>query len=61
MYTKLEDLNEKLSRYPFELKKNEKMISLIFTSDDKKIHFSIICKNTEKFNQLEEKIYEKCP
>ena len=61
LYTKLEDLNEKLSRYPFELKKNEKMISLIFTSDDKKIHFSIICKNTEKFNKLEEKLYEKYP
>ena len=61
LYTKIDDLNEKLSRYPFELKKNEKMISLIFISDDKKIHFSIICKSTEKFNHIEEKIYEKYP
>ena len=59
--SKIDDLNEKLSRYPFELKKNEKMISIIFTSYDKKIHFSVICKNTEKFNQLEEKLYEKYP
>ena len=37
------------------------MISITFTSYDKKIHFSVICKNTEKFNQLEEKLYEKYP
>ena len=47
LYAEIDDLKEKLSRYPFELKKDEKMISVIFTSDDKKIHSSVICKNTE--------------
>ena len=61
LYAKIEDLKEKLSRYPFELKKDEKMISVIFTSDDQKIHFSVICKNTEKFNRLEEKLYNDYP
>ena len=58
---KIDDLKEKLSRYPFELKKDEKMISVIFTSDDQAIHFSVICKNTEKFNRLEEKLYNDYP
>ena len=61
LYAKIEDLKEKLSRYPFELKKDEKMISVIFTSDDQNIHFSVICKNTEKFNKLEEKLYNDYP
>ena len=61
LYARIDDLKEKLSRYPFELKKDEKMISVIFTSDDQKIHFSVICKNTEKFNRLEEKLYNDYP
>ena len=61
LYARIDDLKEKLSRYPFELKKDEKMISVIFTSDDQTIHFSVICKNTEKFNRLEEKLYNDYP
>ena len=61
LYAKIDDLKEKLSRYPFELKKDEKMISVIFTSDDQNIHFSVICKNTEKFIRLEEKLYNDYP
>ena len=61
LYARIDDLKEKLSRYPFELKKDEKMISVIFTSDDQKIHFSVICKNTEKFNKLEDKLYNDYP
>ena len=61
LYARIDDLKEKLSRYPFELKKDEKMISVIFTSDDQKIHFSVICKNTEKFIRLEEKLYNDYP
>ena len=61
LYSKIEDLKEKLSRYPFELNKNEKMMSVIFISSDQKIHYSVICKNTEKFNQLEAKLYNDYP
>ena len=61
LYKKIDELNEKLSRYPFELLKGEKLISVIFTSSDEKIHHSIICKNTEKFIKLEEQLYNYYP
>ena len=34
-------------------------MSVIFQSIDQKIHLSVICKNTDKFNKIEGKIYEK--
>ena len=58
---KIDELKKKLSRYPFELSKGEKLISVIFTSFDNKILHSIICKNTEKFIQLEKKLYIDYP
>ena len=57
----IDKLKEKLSRYPFELSKEEKLISIIFTSLDENIHYSIICKNTQKFNELEKKLYNDYP
>ena len=33
-------------------------MSVIFKSLDEKLLYSIICKNTDKFNKLENKIYE---
>ena len=61
LYQKIDELKDKLSRYPFELSKGEKLISVIFTSSDQKIHTSIICKNTEKFIKLEEKLFNDYP
>ena len=61
LYRRIDELNKKLSRYPFELLKEEKIISVIFTSDDENIHYSVICKNTEKFIRLEEKLKNKYP
>ena len=58
---KIDELKEKLSRYPFELSKGEKLLSVIFTSFDNKILHSIICKNTEKFIQLEKELYNYYP
>ena len=57
----IDKLKEKLSRYPFELSKGEKLISVIFTSSDQNMFYSIICKNTQKFNELEEKLYNDYP
>mgnify|MGYP003571491037 CR=1 FL=1 len=54
----IEELKQKLSRFPFELLKDEKLMSLIFTSVDQKIHWSVICKNTDKFCDVENKLYE---
>ena len=55
----IEDLRLKLSRFPFELSEGEKLISIIFTSTDQKIHYSVICKNTDIFYNLELKLYQK--
>ena len=61
LYKKIDELKEILARYPFKLLKGEKLISVIFKSVDQKIHFSVICKNTEKFIKLEEKLYNDYP
>ena len=53
------ELKAKLSRFPFELEEGEKMMTIIITSPNKKVIKSIICKNTDVFNDLEKKIYQK--
>ena len=58
---KIEELKEKISRYPCELNDGEKMISIIFTSLDESIIGSIICKNTDNFSLIEKQIYKIYP
>ena len=58
---KIKDLEEKLERYPCILEKNEKLITIIIYSDDKSIHHSIICKNTDIFNKIVNEIYKIYP
>ena len=57
----IKELKERLSRFSFELNKGEKLMSLIFMSVDQNIQCSIICKNSDKFNQIENKLYEDYP
>ena len=59
LYKKLEELKEKLARYPFELLKDEKLISVIFSVEQN--NYSIICKNTETLSRLVEKLYKDHP
>ena len=49
----------KLSRYPFELSEEEKLINITFLSIDESIIFSTICKNTDNFGEIVEKLYKK--
>ena len=49
------------SSNPFNLLKGEKLMSIIFISDDQKLHHSLICKNTDKFAKIECKLYEIYP
>ena len=49
----------KISHFHFEFSPREKIISIIFTSFDENIISSFICKNTEVFNLIENKFYEK--
>ena len=50
-----------LSRYPFELLDGEKIMSVIFFSQNNNVHFSLICKNTDLFINIEHKLYEEYP
>ena len=57
----INDLKEKLQRFPFILEKNEKLISIICSSIDEKIYYSVICKNTDNIVKLEEELYKEYP
>ena len=55
----IKELRIKLSRYPFELNEGEKLMTVNFQSFDQKLKsYSIICKNTDIFNNIEKKLYE---
>ena len=55
---KINTLEKKLSRFPFELNEREKLISVIFISLDQNLYYSIICKNTDRFDTIEKKLYD---
>ena len=55
------EMKKIISRYPFELLEGENILSVIFISTDQKIHLSIICKNTEKFSDVEARLYKVYP
>ena len=56
---KIKELEEKLKRYPIELKQGEQLLTLNFSSIDQKLkNYSVICKNTDIFNNVEKKMYE---
>ena len=43
------------------LEEDEKIMSIIFISNDENIHYSIICKNTDNFSKIESLLYDKYP
>jgi len=56
---KLKELELKLSRYPLELNEGEKLMTINFSTIDRRIqNYSIICKNTDIFNTIEKRLYE---
>ena len=57
----INDLNLKLSKYPFELFEGEKLLSITFMSYDENIRKNIICKNTDKIVNLEKQLYKDYP
>ena len=48
-------------KMPYELKSGEALMPIIFISSDQKIHYAFICKNTDKFNSIENLLYEVYP
>ena len=61
LYKKIEELTEKLNRFPFILEKDEKMLSIIFMSMDQKINYSMVCKDTDTIHTLEPELYRQYP
>jgi len=54
-------IKELESENPYKLKKNEKLLTIIFDSSDQKIHYSLICKNTQIFSLVEIELYKIFP
>ena len=46
---------------PVQLSEREKLLNVVFVSLDEKFHYSCICKNTDKFNKIENMLYEEYP
>ena len=61
LYQEINELKEKLNRYPIILEENEELISIIFCYKEKNRFYSMICKNTDSINNLEEKLYKEFP
>ena len=58
---KKKELKEIIDRYPIDLSKNKKLMTLIFISFNQRIHYSIICKNTDLFSKVEKSLYNEYP
>ena len=56
---KEKEINFVRSSLPFQFKEGEKLMCVIFQNIDQSIHYPMICKNTQIFNNLENLLYEK--
>jgi len=55
------EIKQMRQKMPYELKSGEELMPIIFTSMDQKVHYAFICKNTDKFNSIENLLYEVYP
>ena len=46
---------------PFQIKEGEKIMCVIFVTGNQEVHYPFICKDKQKFNELENLLYEKFP
>ena len=61
LYKKIDELTEKINRYPFILEKNETILSIVFIFIFQNVNYSMICKNTDTIHKLEEELYKEYP
>ena len=57
----LDEIKKIKSTIPFDILPGEKIMSIIFKSDDENILYSILCKKSDKFIGLKNIIYDKYP
>ena len=55
------ELKDIKSALPFDLKKGEKIMTIIFSSIDQNINYALICKNTDTINNIEQKLFKEFP
>ena len=55
---KIKELN---SYNTYQLKKSEKLLSIIFVTSNQKILYSLVCKNTDIFANVEQELYKIFP
>ena len=58
---KEEEIKDLKKIIPFDIKQGEKLISITFISEEKKLYCSIICKNNDIFAKVENCFYEVHP
>ena len=59
---KLKEINALKSCVPFDIKAGDKLMSVIFNDTSGYIgHYSILCKNTQVFSELEKILYDQFP
>ena len=58
--SEIKELKAKLDK-AIKLEEGEELISLIFMEEKENIHYSVICKNTDKITKPEEKLFVKYP
>ena len=61
LYEEIRAKDKIISNFPVKLSAGEQLLSVIFVSLDQKIHYSAICKNTDKFSKIENLLYDAFP
>ena len=57
----IKDLKKILKTNPFILRKDEKLMSIIISSKDEKMLYSLPCKNNNTINDIEKELYKEFP
>ena len=57
----MDEIKKIKSIIPFEILPEEKIMAIIFQSDDQNILHSVLCKNTDQFKRIKDIIYDKYP
>ena len=57
----LDEIKKIKSIIPFDILPGDKIISIIFKSDDQNILYSVVCKSTDQFTRIKDIIYDKYP
>ena len=57
----LEELNMQKKRMNYLISTNEEVIAIVFRSTDQNINYPFTCKESDKFSNVEEKLYNEFP